>query len=152
MQKKIKSDATTFESDQDTQTIKRTKPSALPPLSEVQMEIMNAVWDGGEATLGEIWKMLSARRTVARNTIQTLLTRLVEKGWLGYRVTGKTFHYRATRPRETTLRDMAERFVAGTFRGSTEGLVLTLLESQLLSQDEAARIRAMIEQAEHNAE
>ncbi|MBV9850032.1 MAG: BlaI/MecI/CopY family transcriptional regulator [Armatimonadetes bacterium] len=124
----------------------------LAPLSEVQMEIMNAVWDGGEVTLGDIWRALPPRRRVARNTVQTLLTRLVDKGWLRTRAEGKIFHYRAAYPREATLRQMARRFVETAFRGSTEGLVLALLEDQPLAQDEAERIRAMIEKAERNTD
>jgi predicted transcriptional regulator len=120
----------------------------LPPLSQVQMEILVVIWDRGEATLGEIWKTLSSRRPVARNTIQTLLTRLVEKGWLRYRAEGKIFHYSVVRPREVTLRGMVRRLVNTAFRGSTEGLVLALLEDQEISNEEAARIRAMIDRAE----
>ncbi len=37
----------------------------LPALSEVQLEIMNVLWTLEEATLGDIWAELSARRPVA---------------------------------------------------------------------------------------
>ena len=32
--------------------------SPLPPLSEAQMEIMNVVWNRGEATVADVWKAL----------------------------------------------------------------------------------------------
>ena len=54
----------------------------LPPLSEAQLEIMNGVWDHGEVTVAEVGKVLAGRRSVARNTVQTVLTRLEDKGWL----------------------------------------------------------------------
>ncbi len=123
-------------------------PSELPPLSEGQLEIMNIVWEQGEVTLGQVWKALSARRNVARNTVQTLLTRLVEKGWLRSRAEGKIFHYSSAYPRESTLRDILQRLVDTAFQGSTEGLVMTLLEDQEISNEEADRIRAMIDRAE----
>ena len=40
---------------------------ALPPLSDAQMEIMNVVWDRGEATVADVWKVLSARRNLAEH-------------------------------------------------------------------------------------
>ncbi|HLK57549.1 MAG TPA: BlaI/MecI/CopY family transcriptional regulator [Chthonomonadaceae bacterium] len=52
----------------------------LPPLSEAQMEIMNVVWEQGEVTLTQVCAALAAQRVLARNTVQTQLTRLVEKG------------------------------------------------------------------------
>lgn len=119
-----------------------------PPLSETQMEIMHVVWEQGEVTLGQVWRTLSTRRKVARNTVQTLLTRLVEKGWLRSRAEGRVFHYSAAYPRESTLRQIVQRLVHTAFGGSTEGMVMALLDGQPLTQAEADRIRARIEQAE----
>ena len=114
------------------------------------MEIMNIVWDHPETTLGEIWRELHDRRKIARNTIQTLLTRLVEKGWLAYRAEGKVFHYRAAVPRQSTMKHVVSRLVETAFNGSAEGLVMALLESQELQDDEVERIRALIEKAQRS--
>ena len=119
----------------------------LPALSETQMEIMAVVWEEGEATLGDVWKALSEKREVARNTIQTLLTRLVDKGWLKYRAEGKIFHYRATVARESSLKAVVRRMVSTAFQGSTENLMMALLDGQKLSPEEAERIREMIDRA-----
>lgn len=120
----------------------------LPNLSENQLEIMDVVWRRGEATLGDIWADLSGNRTVAKNTIQTLLTRLVDKGWLQTRTEGKTYHYSATKPRESTLSNVVKKLVDTAFKGSTEGLMLALLDGRGLSKQEADRIREIIELAE----
>jgi predicted transcriptional regulator len=124
--------------------------SELPPLTEAQIEIMNVVWDRGETTLGEVWGELSARRKVARNTVQTLLNRLVEKGWLRARPSGKAFRYSAAVPRESTLRQMVRQFVRTAFAGSAEGMMMALLEGSELSKEEADRIRSLIEKAERD--
>ena len=50
--------------------------SKLLPLAEGQLEIMEIIWKDGEITVGEVWKHLSARRNVARNTVQTTVQRL----------------------------------------------------------------------------
>lgn len=120
----------------------------LPALSDNQLEIMDVIWRRQEATLGDIWGELSQTRPVAKNTIQTLLTRLVDKGWLTYRAEGKTFHYAATCPRESTLSNVVKRLVETAFKGSTEGLMMALFEGRELTKEEADRIRELIEKAE----
>ncbi|HLK56300.1 MAG TPA: BlaI/MecI/CopY family transcriptional regulator [Chthonomonadaceae bacterium] len=120
----------------------------LPPLSEAQTEIMNVIWEQGEVTLAQICTALTAHRVLARNTVQTQLTRLVEKGWLVHRSEGKAFYYRATVPREDARARVVQRLVDVIFGGSAEGLVMTLLDGRKLSREEADRIRALIERAE----
>jgi len=120
----------------------------LPALSDAQMEIMNVVWDRGEATVADVWKGLSARRKVARSTVLTMITRLQEKGWLSCDEEGHAFRYRATRPREATLGTLVRRLVDTTFGGSAEGLVMALLHGRGVSKDEAAKIKKMIDHAE----
>ena len=120
----------------------------LPPLSEAQLEIINIIWERGTATVGQIWKTLAKQRSLSRNTICTMVTRLEEKGWLRHRVIGGTFLYSATHPREKVLSRMVHRLVDVAFQGSAEGLVLTLLEGGRLSAEEVERIKARLEKAE----
>lgn len=120
----------------------------LPPLSDAQLEIMNLVWDRDEVTVAQVWKTLAARRQIARNTVQTLLARLEEKGWLTHRREGNAFFYSACVPREATRKELVERLLATAFEGSAEGLVMTLLSQRGVTKAEADRIRAMIDQAE----
>ena len=120
-------------------------------LSEAQMEIMSVIWEQGEATVAEVWKALAARRPVARNTVQTMIARLEEKGWLRHREEGAAFYYQATRPREATLRQLVRRVVDTAFGGSAEGLVLALVDDEALTPEAAARIRAIIDRTERKA-
>jgi BlaI family transcriptional regulator, penicillinase repressor len=120
----------------------------LPPLSEAQMEIMNVVWDRGEATVADVWKALSSRRKVARSTVVTMLVRLQEKGWLSCDDDGHAFRYQAAVPREATLGEVVRRLVDTAFGGSAEGLVMALLHDRGVSKEEARRIKKMIDRAE----
>ena len=120
----------------------------LPPLSEAQLEIMNIVWDQGKATVGEVWKTLAERRSLSRNTVSTMVTRLEDKGWLRHRVIGGTFLYSPTHAREKVLPRLVHRLVDAAFGGSAEGLVHTLLEGGRLSAREVERIKAMLEKTE----
>ena len=95
---------------------------SLPQLSKAQMEIMNVVWERGEVTVADVWKVLSARRNVARSTVLTMITRLEEKGWLCCDQEGHAFRYKAAVPREATLGTVVRRLVDTAFGGSAERL------------------------------
>jgi BlaI family transcriptional regulator, penicillinase repressor len=123
-------------------------PGGLPPLSEAQLEIMNVVWDRGDVTVADVWKALSVHRRVARNTVLTMLTRLEEKGWLLRDSLEHAHRYRAAVPRDATLVTMISRLIQTAFGGQAEGLLVALLHGRGVSKEEAARIRAMIDQAE----
>lgn len=119
----------------------------LPPaLSEAQMEIMEIVWRSEEVTVADVWKTLSDRRSVSRNTIQTLMARLDERGWLEHRAEGKTFFYRAAHQRECAQRQLVDSLVQSAFGGSADGLVMALLDNGV-TEEEARRIRTMIDNA-----
>ena len=120
-------------------------------LSDAQLEIMNVVWDRGECSVADVWQALQEQRTLARNTVQTTMVRLEARGWLAHRDDDGTFTYRATISRDEAQRQSVQQMLDTVFRGSTEGLVLTLLENQSLSKAEAARIRKMIRQAEERS-
>jgi BlaI family transcriptional regulator, penicillinase repressor len=119
----------------------------LMPLSDAQLEIMQVIWQRGEATVADVWRAISGQRSVARNTVLTTITRLEEKGWLRHRTVGNAFVYAAVQPRHTALARMARNLIDAAFEGSAAGLVMTLLEGGRLSTGEAERIRAMLEEA-----
>ena len=122
-------------------------PKKLRPLSEMQTRIMSIIWDRGEASVSDIQNTLSTDTVRARNTIQTLLSRLERKGWLRHREEGNTFYYSATVKRRKTLSEMIGRFVDTAFGGSSEGLVMALLDERNITPEEAERIKAMIGKA-----
>jgi len=109
---------------------------------------MEIVWEQGEVTVSEVRDRLAERRALARNTVQTMMVRLEEKGWLKHRTLGRTFVYSTNVPRNASLGARVAQMVDRFFQGSPEAMVTALLEHRGLSAEEAQRIRAMIEQAE----
>lgn len=119
----------------------------LPQLSAVQLEIMHIVWEHGESTVNAVWSIINTRRKIARNTVQTLMTRLSEKGWLVTHKRGREFVYRPTTERGSTQRRLVRNLVDTAFSGSVKGLVMTLIDDDLTA-DELSMIRQVIEQHE----
>ena len=118
------------------------------PLTAAQREIMEVVWERDEVTVAEVREVLSGTRDVARNTIQTMMVRLEERGWLTHREAGRTFVYSAKRPRKASLGAKVSQMVDRLFAGSAEEMVTALVEYRGLTPDEAKRIREMIKKAE----
>jgi BlaI family penicillinase repressor len=124
-----------------------TDAGELPALSETQWEIMNVIWERQECSVADVWKRLNERRVVARNTVQTLIVRLEEKGWLTHSEAGSGFLYTPTVTREESQQSSVQRLIETVFEGSPDGLVLTLLNGGTLSKSEAERIRKLITDA-----
>ena len=123
------------------------KSAQLPPLSGAQIEIMDLVWTRGEVTVTEVWKVLEERRPVARTTVLTVIDRLVKKGWLKRRTAGPQHFYSAAQARQPTLGGVVERLIDTVFAGSAENLVVALLEGRGVTDEEAKRIRELIQKS-----
>ncbi len=107
------------------------------PLTDAQREIMEIVWDRVEVTVSEVRRALASRRELARNTVQTMIVRLEEKGWLKHREQGRKFIYSAKRSRTVSLGAKVAHMVDRLFAGSPEELVTALIEYRGLSKAEA---------------
>ena len=128
-----------------------TPHSELPPLSESQREIMEIVWDLGEASARDVREVLLRSRDVARNTVRTLLERMEEKGWLVHRAQGRTYLYAAAQPREATVGQRVVEVIDQVCGGSPETLMTALLDYRGLTPAELKRIRGMLDEAKRTS-
>ena len=119
----------------------------LPALSKTQWEIMNVIWERAQSSVADVWQVLSSRRGVARNTVQTQIVRLEEKGWLTRKEGANGILYAPTVSREESQKSSVQQLIETVFDRSPEGLVLTLLNGGTLSRSEAERIRKLITDA-----
>jgi predicted transcriptional regulator len=73
----------------------RTKLLDPPPLHELEAEVMEAVWDRGEASVRDVMRALNANpaRERAYTTYMTIMARLDAKGMLERRREGKADFY-----------------------------------------------------------
>jgi len=112
-------------------------------LSAVQYEIIEAVWESGEAgaTVAEIWEAIAQRRKVTRTTILNLVSRLEKRAWLLRRTDDRPVRYVAALDREKTTTLLANGFVDDFFGGSARQLVMSLLGSRRLKPEDIERLR-----------
>ncbi len=123
---------------------RKTQPD---PLSDKQREIMDIVWELGEASVFEVREKLLKQRRVARNTVRTMMERLEEKGWLKFRVIGRTHFYSALIPRDVNLGRRVMELVNKVCGGSPESLMSALISHGDLSKAEIVRIEKLLAEA-----
>ena len=122
--------------------------SKSPTLTEVELRLMEILWERGQATVGEVVENLPKSRALAYNTVLTTLRILENKGYLAHEKDGRAFVYRPlvdqTKARRTALRYIMSRF----FENSPELLVVNLLENEKLDAKEVERLKQLIDDSE----
>ena len=75
----------------------------LPPLSDAQLEVMKIIWAQQPSTVTQVWQEMCSQRKVARNTVLTVMDRLVKRGWLSKTADGNALLYSATVDQKKTM-------------------------------------------------
>jgi predicted transcriptional regulator len=117
-------------------------------LGELELRIMNVLWEQGPSTVREVLEVLPARPRPAYTTVLTMMRLMHEKGYLDRREQGRAHVYQA-RLRERAVKGRLVRTMVNTvFRGSAEAAVVRLLEDEKLTAEELERIRKVIDEFE----
>jgi predicted transcriptional regulator len=120
-------------------------------LSDLQLAVMRALWEAGEATAAQVHRDLAASgRRLAPTTVSTLIARLEKRGLVTHRSEGRQYVYRARVEEGAVRRDMVERVTEQFFEGDVTALVGHLLRRNELSGEDLEQVRALIAEAEAN--
>src|ERR1700760_1884278 len=94
---------------------KSSRKSALPPLHELESEVMEELWKAGESSVRTVMESLNQRAPNPRayTTYMTIMARLHRKGLLGRRREGKTDYYAPANTGEENIALRAQREVEG---------------------------------------
>jgi BlaI family transcriptional regulator, penicillinase repressor len=118
-------------------------------LSELQLAVVRALWELGEGGVSEVLSAVArAGRELAPTTVATVLRRLEKDGWVEHRERGRQFVYRARVSREQATGGVLDRITRAFFGGSIPALVSQLLESEQVSSEDLALMRALIARKE----
>ena len=122
----------------------------IPQVSDSELELMQIVWDcGGRALYAQIMEALArAGCTWQKNTVITLLSRLVDKGMLKTSKIGRRNEYAALVSRADYQAAQTQALVGKLYAGSAKGLVAALIEGQAISAQEFEELRSFWEKGE----
>jgi BlaI family penicillinase repressor len=122
----------------------RRKPKSFRGISEAELEVLEALWKAPAAP-NELQERLAKKGpSWAYTTVQTLLHRLREKGFVTRKKAGVAQIYSAAVDRDELVarhvRDLAERLCDG----SVSPLLLSLVKTKEFSRAELARFRELL--------
>jgi predicted transcriptional regulator len=116
----------------------------MADLGELEREVMQLVWLGGEVTADEI--RLRLDRKPKESTVRTVLRRLEEKGYVTHTVDGRTFIFRAAEARPQVAARAVKGIVDWLCNGSVEEVLVGMVDAQMLDRRTLQRLAKRIEQ------
>ncbi|MCI9051363.1 MAG: BlaI/MecI/CopY family transcriptional regulator [Lachnospiraceae bacterium] len=120
----------------------------IQKISDAELEIMKVVWANGEkptffaylidelATRGKPWQ---------KNTLITLLNRLVNKGFLKAKKIGRCNEYTPLVSEMEYQTTQTRNFLNKIYEGNVKGLVSNLISGDLLTDEEYEELKKMLE-------
>ena len=124
----------------------------LHQLTDLQLEIMDVVWERGRTTVAEVHEALLPRTGLARKTIGTLMGRLEKQGILAYDTDGREYVYRAAVSRGEVGRAKVGNLLSRLFQGNVSALLSHALEREEVRPGDVERVREMIDRWERGEE
>jgi BlaI family penicillinase repressor len=127
-------------------------------VTDRELEILKILWAHGKASVREVQDDLNKLpgtidQPVAYSTVQTLLNIMEDKkGLVRHVVEGRTFIYIPKKSSDRTIRELTKRFVDRVFDGAIDRMMVALLDTKPPSAAEFDRLRAMIDEAQKQAD
>ncbi|HZZ27459.1 MAG TPA: BlaI/MecI/CopY family transcriptional regulator [Pirellulales bacterium] len=115
-------------------------------LGSLQSEVMEFIWNCGEATVAQAHQAISQRRPITYTTVLSAVQKLQRKGWLKHRAAGRAYIYFPTRNREEVGGRTLKELLRTAFGGDPRLLLASLLDDNRLTDDELKELRKLIEQ------
>ena len=122
----------------------------LRSMSPTETEILRLVWELNEATVQQIREQLPPERRLAYNTVQTLLNRLEQKGYLTHRTEGRAHVYLPSVKQKEVIKTTVGDFLSRLFGGDPKPLVQFLAEDGKIDEQDINRLRELINKRKKN--
>ena len=117
----------------------------LERLPDSELAVMQVIWQ--EETpigSGKVVKILEQERGWTRSTVQVLLKRLEEKGFLGCEREGRLKLYHPLIPREEYVSKETKRFLEHFYQNSYQGLIASLVKNETIGEEDIDEIVSII--------
>ncbi len=118
----------------------------LRAMSPAETEILRLVWQLGAATVQQVHEALPAGRKVAYKTVQTLLRRLEEKGYLTHKIEGKAHVFCPAVKREAVVKRTVLDFLDRLFGGDPKPLMHFLAEEGRIDAEDIDELKRLIDE------
>lgn len=118
-------------------------------ITDSELEIMQVLWNNGDCGLTDIVSELDKVKPRNKNTVKTLLYRLVDKGSVKSKKSNtQGFTYSATITEKKYLSKANTSFLSKLYKGNVEKLLLNFVEDKTVSKEELQKLVDMLESEE----
>lgn len=115
-------------------------------LGSTEQQVLQALWAVGQGNVRQVLNEMHSRgRNLAYTTVQTMLTRLEQKGFVESDKSGMAYIYRAAVDREEVMRSRVRSVVEQFFDGAAAPLVLQLIQTEKFSAEEISELHKLID-------
>lgn len=115
-------------------------------ITDAELEIMKELWENKQLSLNELTEKLNEKEPRNKNTIKTLLYRLIEKGAVkSINKNQKENEFKANISKEKYLKKEKQSFLNKLYNGNTSNMLLNFVENKEISKEELKKLIEMIE-------
>lgn len=114
------------------------------PLSELESEVMQAVWEKGLCPVEMVHEIVSRKRGLKETSVRSILRRLEQKGYLRHEEQGRAYLYRAVEPARSLAARAVRQIIDSFCKGSVEEQVSGMVEAKVLSKGELENLEAYV--------
>lgn len=115
-----------------------------PKISSAEWEVMNVLWEKGPLTATEVFEALPSGHEWKQKTVNTFLTRLVEKEALSAEKRDRAYVYTAVVTREACVQQESDSFLKRVFNGAAGDLMLHFCSRSDLTADEIRELERFL--------
>ena len=114
-------------------------------LGELQRDVIEQVWELGEATVHQVRDELCRKKKLAYTTVLTAMQNLEKSGWLKHRSKGKTYIYMPTKTREEAGGRSLKKLMDSIYDGNALLMFQHLMQQGNLNDNDLKELRKMID-------
>lgn len=121
----------------------------MADLTVLQTRILELLWERPGSTVLQLTELLRDEFDLARNSVGTIVARMVDYGWVSREKHGREYELRASVSREEVESAKVERLTSSLFRHDLSSLVSHALEAR---DWEAGDLERVIQLLDRHAE
>jgi BlaI family penicillinase repressor len=117
----------------------------LPQISEAEWLVMRVIWSQGPATANQVVAALAESAEWKPKTIQTLLSRLVQKRALRFEKQGREYVFHAAVQQDDCVHAASRSLLSRLFDGELAPFVACFVEREKLSAEEIDELKRILD-------
>jgi len=116
-----------------------------PRISESEWEVMKVLWERSPLTANEIVEVLTKKTPWHRETIRTLINRLVQKGAVAFKKEGRQHQYYPCAGEAECTHAETKSFLKRVRVSAIEPMLAAFVEEHRLSAEQITRLKQILD-------